>query len=120
MKWWLVGETTAAAVLGIVLGYEIYQRKRLKAVEPAFLAHGWYYDEAVTAFMGGPGTEAFEATATFDAKVVDGAVEGTASGIRALALRLRRFQSGYVRSYALGIGVGAVALLGWFVVRGLA
>jgi NADH-quinone oxidoreductase subunit L len=120
MKWWLVGETTAAAVLGIVLGYEIYQRKRLKAVEPAFLAHGWYYDEAVTAFMGGPGTEAFEATATFDATVVDGAVEGTASGIRALALRLRRFQSGYVRSYALGIGVGAVALLGWFVVRGLA
>jgi NADH-quinone oxidoreductase subunit L len=119
-EWWLVGETTAAAVLGLLLGYQVYLRKRLKAVEPAVLAHGWYYDKAVTAFMGGPGTEAFEATAMFDAKVVDGAVEGTGSGISAAAQRLRRFQSGYVRGYALGIGVGAVALLGWFVARGLA
>ena len=35
-------------------------RHRVKAVEPEVLADGWYYDEAVTAFMGGPGREAFE------------------------------------------------------------
>ena len=59
------------------------------------------------------------ATAAFDAKVVDGAVDGTGRGIRATAQRLRRSESGYVRNYALGIGVGAVLLLGWFVARGL-
>jgi hypothetical protein len=32
---------------------------------------------------------------------------------------LRVVQSGYVRNYALGIGIGAVALLGWFVSRGV-
>jgi NADH-quinone oxidoreductase subunit L len=51
--------------------------------------------------------------------VVDGAVNGTGHGIRAAAQRLRRLQTGYVRSYALGIGAGAVLLLGWFVARGL-
>ena len=69
--------------------------------------------------MGGPGDAAFEGTATFDAKVIDGAVDGTGTGIRASAQRLRRSESGYVRNYALGIGVGAVLLLGWFVARGL-
>jgi NADH-quinone oxidoreductase subunit L len=107
-----------SALVGILLAYLVYERKRIKAFEPAFLANGWYYDQLVTMFMGGPGRTSFELTATFDEKVIDGAVEGTAHGIRALALRWRRLQNGYVRGYALGIGVGAVALLGWFVSRG--
>ena len=37
----------------------------------------WYYDKAVSGFMGGPGREAFEATAWFDANVIDGAVNGS-------------------------------------------
>jgi NADH-quinone oxidoreductase subunit L len=117
--WPLLGFAAVGAALGIAFAYAVYERKRTKPIEPALVAHGYYYDQAVTAFMGGPGRESFELTAAFDANVVDGAVEGTARGIRALALRLRRLQSGYVRSYALGIGVGAVALLGWFVARGL-
>ena len=32
---------------------------------------------------------------------------------------LRRLQTGYVRNYALGIAVGAVALLAWFISRGV-
>ncbi len=119
LRWVLLGVATAGAVLGIVLGYLVYERKRIKAIEPAILAHGWYYDQAVSAFVGGPGREGFELTAAFDTNVIDGAVNGTASGIRASAQRLRKVQSGYVRSYALGIGVGAVVLLGWFVARGL-
>jgi hypothetical protein len=38
-------------------------------------------------------------------------------GIRARRATLRAAESGYVRNYALGIGVGAVLLLGWFVAR---
>jgi NADH-quinone oxidoreductase subunit L len=98
----------------------VYERKRLRAVEPAVLAHAWYYDETLARIAGGPGQAAFEATATFDREVVDGAVEGVGGATRAVGRRLRRLQTGYVRNYAVGVGLGAVALLGWFLYRGLA
>ena len=95
-------------------------RRRVKAVEPAVLANAWYYDKAVTDFMGGPGREAFEAAAWFDANVVDGAVNGTGRAVRGAAGELRKGQSGYVRGYAGIIGIGVVVLLAWFVVvRGI-
>ena len=49
---------------------------RSRPSEPTVLANAWYYDRAVTDFMGGPGRKAFEAAAWFDANVVDGAVNG--------------------------------------------
>jgi NADH-quinone oxidoreductase subunit L len=118
-KWFLLALAGVVAVLSCILGWLVYDRRRFKAVEPAFLAEGWYYDQTVSAFMAGPGRQSFDGAAAFDAKVVDGAVDGTGRGIRATAQRLRRSESGYVRNYALGIGAGAVLLLGWFVARGL-
>ena len=111
--------TAVACALAIGAAFTVYQLHKAKAVEPAILAHGWYYDEGVSAFMGGPGRQGFEAVAVLDAKGVDGAVNGTASAVRRLGTVLRRLQSGYVRSYAVGIGLGAVAMMAWFVVRGL-
>ena len=70
------------ALAGIIAGWLVYQKRRVKAVEPAILANAWYYDQAVTEFTGGPGREAFEATAWFDANVVDGAVDGTGRVVR--------------------------------------
>ena len=35
------------------------------------------------------------------------------------AVSLRKAQTGFVRNYALSIGVGVVALLGWFLIRGV-
>jgi NADH-quinone oxidoreductase subunit L len=118
-KWLLLALAGTFAILSCILGWLVYDRRRFKAVEPALLAEGWYYDQTVSAFMGGPGRKSFEGTAAFDAKVIDGAVDGTGRGIRASAQKLRRSESGYVRNYALGIGAGAVLLLGWFVARGL-
>ena len=118
-KWILLGLAAVVALLGLLAGYLVYERRRLKPLEPAILAHGWYYDQAVSSFMGGPGQAGFEAAANFDANVVDGAVDGTGHAVRAGARGLRHTQTGYVRNYALGIGVGAVLLLGWFVARGL-
>ena len=118
-KWVLLGLAAVVALVGLLAGYLVYERRRLKPLEPAILAQGWYYDQAVSSFMGGPGQAGFEAAANFDANVVDGAVDGTAHVVRAGARGLRHTQTGYVRNYALGIGVGAVLLLGWFVARGL-
>jgi NADH-quinone oxidoreductase subunit L len=107
-----------AALVGIFLGARVYLQRRMKAVEPEVLEQGWYYDRAITDFMGGPGREGFEAVATFDRVVVDGAVNGVAAAVSGSGGGLRRLQTGFVRSYALGVGIGAVGLLVYFLTRG--
>ena len=118
-KWFFAVLTTLACVAAIGGAVLVYQRKRVQAVEPDILAHGWHYDEAVSAFMGGPGRAGFQAVADGDGIVVDAAVNGTGSLIAGLGGVFRRLQSGFVRNYAVGIGLGAVALLAWFVTRGV-
>jgi NADH-quinone oxidoreductase subunit L len=107
------------AVVGIIAGVLVYLKKKVKPFEPAILANGWYYDQAVSDFVGGPGRAGFEGAAWVDQHVVDGAVNGAASSVRATAGVLRRGQSGFIRNYALGIGLGVVALLAWFLLQGL-
>ena len=106
-----------AGAIGIALAYRVYLQHKLEPVEPELLAEGWRYDSSIAAFMGGPGRQGFEALTTFDRTVVDGAVNGVAGAVRAGGGRLRVLQSGYVRSYALGIAVGAVGLLVFFLTR---
>ena len=108
------------AIAGIVAAYLVYQRRRVRAIEPAILENAWYYDQTVSELMGGPGREAFGATAWFDANVVDGAVVGSGRTVRGAAGGLRRLQNGYVRASAGVISVGVVLLLAWLViVRGI-
>ena len=107
---------TVVALVGIVASIMIYAKHKAKAVEPAILADAWGYDRAVSAFMGGPGRAGFEAVAWYDQAVVDGGVNGVGKLVRGVAGKIRTVQSGNVRNYAAAIGVGVVALLGWFVV----
>ena len=118
-KWALAIIAIAAGSVGMYLAWKYYFKKELdpKGIERPILAKGWNYDNAVTAFMGGPGRAMFNFIAAFDAKVVDGLVNGTGAAVRGTGGLVRRLQSGYVRSYALGITVGTVALLAWFFVR---
>jgi NADH-quinone oxidoreductase subunit L len=119
IKWILAGVAAAVAFLGIGLAWLVYERKKVRAIEPKVLAHAWYVDEGVAAFVDGPGRAAFQAIADGDQGLVDGAVNGTAGAVARAGAGLRRFQSGAVRNYGLGIAIGAVALLAWFVSRGL-
>jgi NADH-quinone oxidoreductase subunit L len=107
---------TAIALIGIVASYMVYAKHRAKPIEPAALAEAWYVDKAVSKFMGGPGREAFEGVAWYDANVIDGAVNGIGRLVRATAQRIRTVQSGNVRNYAAAIGLAVVLLLAWFVV----
>jgi len=120
-KWqWVIGIVSATvAVASIGVAYLVYQRHRLKAIEPEVLANAWYYDAAVSWFMGGPGREGFQDVAWFDEHVIDGAVNDVGKVSESSGRVLRHLQSGYVRNYALGIAIGAVLLLGWFVSRGV-
>ena len=118
-KWLLLALAILIAVSGVVAAIAVYAKGKFKIIEPKILADAWRYDSAVSAIVGGPGRAAFGGVATFDAKVVDGAVNGIGSEVRAASGLLRKMQSGLVRSYAFVIGLGAVVLLAWFLLRGI-
>jgi NADH-quinone oxidoreductase subunit L len=115
-KSWLAILAIACAALGIATAIAVYAKGRAKPFEPELLARGWRYDETVSAFMGGPGRRAFDAVARFDAGVVDGAATGTATGVRSVAERLRRGQTGFVRNYSAIVVAGVLGVLIWFVI----
>ena len=65
-----------------------------------------------------PGDRLVKGLAAFDAGVVDGGAMGTASALGGFSTRLRRLQTGYVRSYALSLlGGAALVLLALLVVN---
>ncbi len=116
----LVVIAVGVVVIGLLLAWLVYLRKRLQPFEPAILANAWNYDRAVSWFMGNPGRRAFQGVADFDANVVDGAVNGAAAVVKGAATEARKGHTGYVRQYGAVIGIGVVLLLGWFVVvRGI-
>jgi len=118
-KWLLLVVAILIAVSGVVASIAVYAKGKFKIIEPKILADAWRYDSAVSAIVGGPGRAAFGGVAAFDAKVVDGAVNGIGTEVRAASGLLRKVQSGLVRSYAFVIGLGAVVLLAWFLLRGI-
>jgi NADH-quinone oxidoreductase subunit L len=107
----------AAGVIGILAAAAVYLRRRVRPVEPGILERAWGVDAAMAAFFDGPGRKVADGMAWFDRTVVDGAVNGAAAAARALGGLLRPLQTGFVRSYALGMAAGAVGLLAWFLVR---
>ncbi len=116
-KWGLAIVAVIVCVAAVGAAYAIYIRKQRAPIEPEILAEGWKYDSSISDFMGGPGRKGFEATATFDRVVIDGAVNGVAALVKRTGEGLRGAQSGYVRSYALGIAGGAVLLLAYFLAQ---
>jgi NADH-quinone oxidoreductase subunit L len=53
----------------------------------------------------------------FDPRVIDALVNGVASLVAAWARGLRRVQTGFVMNYALGILLGAVAVVAYLLAR---
>ena len=104
---------------GIALSIAVYSKKKVAAIEPQLLADGWKYDKSITNFMGGPGRRVFDGIAWVDRTIVDGAVNGVGRLVQGAGGFLRKAQTGAVRNYAAGVGLGVVALLVWFFLRGV-
>ncbi len=111
--------STIVALGGIGLAYLVYLRHEIPAepFEQPLFDRGWYYDYAVTTFMGGPGRVLFESASWFDTHVIDAAVNGIGGLAHGSGNVLRRFQNGYVRTYALGMAIGAVVLVAYILTR---
>ncbi len=119
-KYVLLALAVIIAVTGIAAAFAVYGKKKAKAVEPRVLEQAWFYDAGAAKLVGGPGRAAFNAVAWADSRIVDGAVNGTATLVRNVAGQVRKSQNGFTRVYAALMAVGAVALLAWFFFRGIA
>jgi NADH-quinone oxidoreductase subunit L len=110
------------ATLGIVVGFVLYRRGlSTPAADPLpehlgtagdVLGHGYYYDDGISVAVDGP----VRSTGNFldedvDTAVIDGSVNGVAHLVGRAARALRHMQDGYVRRYAIGIALGAAAIL---------
>jgi NADH:ubiquinone oxidoreductase subunit 5 (subunit L)/multisubunit Na+/H+ antiporter MnhA subunit len=92
-------------------------RMASEPLEPEVLAKGWFYDQTVTKFMGGPGRKSFEAVAWFDRTIIDGVVVGTGRVVQIASGWLRRVENGFVRSYAALLAGGSMLLIAYFLLR---
>ena len=111
--------SVVAAVTGIALGFRRYGAlpdetgEAWKFVEDGYRVDDLYGATIVVAGRRGAETLAFSA----DTKVIDGAVNGAGGLVTRFSAWLRPLQSGFARSYAVGIMVGAVGLVLWFITR---
>lgn len=117
-KYLLLVVAILVASVGIAVSIAVYAKSWIKAIEPKVLEQAWYYDNAASRLIAGPGARTFNLIAWIDSNIVDGMVNGVGRLIRSFAGSLRRAQSGFVRAYALLISLGAVVILAWFLLRG--
>ncbi len=111
----LIAISIVAAVVGITLAYLVYlrgpARERITGPVAEVMANKFYVDELYEAIFVKLGGRMADFMTWFDANVVDGLVNGSATVTSAVAGRVRRTQTGLVRSYVAGIAMGAVALV---------
>jgi NADH-quinone oxidoreductase subunit L len=107
----------AVVFVGVGIAYWLVGRKPVPAEPPTHVnaltvaARKSLYGDALNeaAFMR-PGQYLTRALVYFDNRGIDGVVNGLAAGIGGTSARVRRFQTGFVRSYALSMLAGALAI----------
>jgi NADH-quinone oxidoreductase subunit L len=126
MEWVLLAASGLVAIGGAYAAYRAYVvntevPERLRESLGWFakvVEHKYYVDEAYYAVFVKPARAvAGWLAATFDKRVIDGAVNGIGGGFGWVGAQARKLQTGMVGLYALSIMVGAVALLIWLAIR---
>jgi len=109
---------TAVVAIGVAIAWFTVGKRPVARTAPTKVSpltkaaradlYGDAFNEAV--FMR-PGQRLTAGLATFDDRVVDGAVRGTSGTFMSLSSLMRRVQTGYVRSYALALLAGALLVV---------
>ncbi|MCC6146806.1 MAG: NADH-quinone oxidoreductase subunit L [Anaerolineaceae bacterium] len=119
----------AVALAGLFLAWMVYGQRRMpfKDTDPLARSLGglftavynkWWVDELYQAVILRPYQQLSDLLArTVDMGWIDGTVNGLGSAARSFAGQLRRLENGYVRSYALTIFLGVVAIMAYLFFR---
>jgi NADH-quinone oxidoreductase subunit L len=110
--------TLVVVALGVLGGWVAFGRKPIPVEPPVGVSpvttaarHKLYADDFNEAVFMRPGQWLTRALVFFDNRGVDGVVNGLAAGLGGSSARLRRTQTGFVRSYALSMLAGTLAVL---------
>jgi NADH-quinone oxidoreductase subunit L len=110
--------TLALVVVGAAIAYVMYARRDVPVTAPAgspvtVAARKDLYGDAVNeSLLMRPGQWMTRLSVYFDNRGIDGLVNTVAATFGGSSGRLRRVQTGFVRSYALSMFLGAVLLVG--------
>ncbi|NUP69367.1 MAG: NADH-quinone oxidoreductase subunit L [Nonomuraea sp.] len=110
--------TLALVAVGAAFAWMRYGRVEVPAVQPrgsfltTFARRDLYGDALNESLLMRPGQWLTRLAVFFDNRGVDGIVNGLAAGIGGSSGRLRRLQTGFARTYALSILIGAALLTG--------
>ncbi|MGU3433509.1 NADH-quinone oxidoreductase subunit L [Actinomycetes bacterium M1A6_2h] len=116
---WLVTTMTLAAVaIGVGAAYRAYGTREVPADAPESVSvlttaarRDLYGDTLNEKVVLTSGRLLVRVTALLDRRIVDGAVTGVGAAVTSSSDRIRRLQTGFVRSYALAMFAGAAAVL---------
>ncbi|MBQ29464.1 MAG: NADH-quinone oxidoreductase subunit L [Acidimicrobiaceae bacterium] len=105
--------SVCAGLAGISIAVLSWLTRRIPTdrLEPEFLENAMHVDSTYARVVGGIGTTGFQAAADIDKQIVDGAVNGVGKLTMRMAQFIRPAQSGYIRNYAIGVAVGALAIV---------
>jgi NADH-quinone oxidoreductase subunit L len=122
--WALTLITLATILVGVAVAWQVYGTRPIPRTAPAgpFPARAaradLYGDAANEAFLMRPGQYLTRTLVYVDNESVDGVVRGVAAGVGGTSGRLRRWQTGFVRSYALSmLAGGAIIIVALLLVR---
>ena len=88
-QWALALTDVAAAVIGLIVGFGLWRGAQVDKpqLEPQFLQRVWYWDDFYDAVIGRPSQKLAHFFAwVVDARIIDGAVNGTANLVRSTGL----------------------------------
>ncbi|MER5456748.1 NADH-quinone oxidoreductase subunit L [Micromonospora sp. NPDC002389] len=117
--WAIVVLSLGVTVLGAALAWFLFRNGTANEPQPAGVlvtaARKNLYTDAVNeAVFEKPGIFLTRALVYLDNRGIDGLVNGLAAGVGGGSGRLRRLQTGFVRSYATSILAGALLIVGAF------
>jgi len=125
MEWLFIFIALSVASLGTFLAYYFYRRRPELPAQLAgrfalvyrLLRDKYYVDEIYRALFIRPLLNRSRALNSFDREIIDGAVNVSGVGAQIAGMIARRFQSGYVRNYALSFLLGVVFILWYLMAR---
>jgi len=123
----LMALSVGVAVFGIGIAMYFWLRNRPAATKVArsaapiytLLLNKYYVDELYNALFVQPIKQLSTVLLWrgVDAGLIDGSVNGVGALVRGTSTRLRRLQTGSIRAYAASLFLGAVLILGWYLMR---
>ncbi|MGK2880907.1 MAG: NADH-quinone oxidoreductase subunit L [Mycobacterium sp.] len=117
--WAITTSTLTVVAVGVLIAYRRYATKAIPEVAPddvsslTTAARNDLYGDAINEdVLMRPGQQLTAALVVMDEKGVDGVASGLAHLVGGTSDRLRQFQTGFARSYALSMLTGAALVIG--------